>query len=64
MEYNENYIVLLIIHKGGHENSETEVKKIFDINSGKLIEGSKEQLLDIYRKNFKEIAKNKVLTKK
>lgn len=64
MEYNENYIILLVVYKYGYENSDTQVKKIFDIKSKQLIKGTQEELLEIYNQEFKGISKKKTLTQK
>ena len=64
MEYNDDYIVLLIIHKGGHVNSKTLIKKMFNIKLKQFVYGSQEQLLEVYNKSFKGNAKKKILTKK
>jgi len=64
MEYNEKYIILLIVYKYGYEKSDTQVKKIFDIKSKRLIERPQEELLEIYNQEFKGIIKKKTLTHK
>ena len=64
MEYNENYIILLVVYKYGYKNSDTQVKKIFDIKSKQLIRGAQEELLKIYNQEFKGISKKKTLTQK
>ena len=64
MEYNENYIALLAVYTFGYEISDTKVKKIFDINNKQLIDGSKEELLEIYNREFNKPNKKKILTQK
>lgn len=64
LEYNENYIVLLAIYTFGYEISDTQVKKVFDINSKQLIEAPQEELLRIYNQEFKGLSKKKTLIQK
>lgn len=64
MEYNSNYIVLLSIYMDGYEPCDTEIKKLFDVNSRRFIEGSQEELFEYYNQEFKQNNKKKVLTEK
>ena len=52
-----------MVHKGGYKNSDTQVKKLFDINSKQLVEGSQEELLEIYNQEFKGAGKKKIMSK-
>ena len=63
MEYNDKYVILLAIYTYGYEISDTQVEKIFDITSKKFVEGSQEELCEIYNREFKEITKKKILNK-
>lgn len=48
MSYNENYIALVAMYTGYGASNNLKVKKLFDIRSKQFIDGSREELLEIY----------------
>ena len=52
MEYNQNFIAILKLPALDCDRDDAEIKALFDIQSRKLIDGTQEELLKIYKREF------------
>lgn len=60
MEYNSDFIVLMVIYTYEYEVSEAQVNKLFDIKSKQFMNGTQDELIESYNNSFKGVCKKKI----
>ena len=61
MEYNKNFVAILKTSTTSNDITDIQIKALFDIQSKKLISGTQEELLEIYKREFEVNQKFDVL---
>ena len=61
MEYNKNFVAILKTSTTSNDITDIQIKVLFDIQSKKLISGTQEELLEIYKREFEVNQKFDVL---